>query len=484
MLTNSRAPRGALPLFATLLLGALLAPALQLAAQDPQAPTAPSMPPPITTPALMPDLGVQQEIRELRASVHALRSEVEAARATGAGASARVRELEQLLTNEQGALLEQEIRTGVARIGGWSQSDKRKLTLGGYFDTEFRIDHAGAQKDTFDQHRLVLQFEADLAGPLSFRSEIEFEGGGFVSGTGNYLSSNQILIEYAETHIAFNDAFNFKVGSLLIPFNRFNYEHDAPLQDLTDRPLVNRRIVPTTWNDAGIGIYGAFHPDFATIDYDIVLVNGFTERINAVDGTRNARASFRRDNNDNKTVAGRIGVSLDVGFLDNLSFGASAMLGKYDDENQKMATMLGLDWRLRKGPFEVLGEYAKLNLERGPGEIGATPPVPGGMDGWYLEARYRFFPESWRGDGLFGQKSSFTLVTRYDSVDSDTAGTAVDFASRGDAYRDDRRRITFGLNFRPTQQTVVKLEYQWLVEPSGIPTVDNDRIVASLATYF
>ncbi|MSR75294.1 MAG: hypothetical protein EXS14_07485 [Planctomycetes bacterium] len=437
---------------------------------------------------------LRREVAELRATVNALRAEVELAKAAGAGAAEKMKALQALLATQEGAALESEIGFGVTKIGGWATRDAKRLALGGYFDTEFRVDHAGAQNDTFDQHRLVLQLESDIGGPVSFRSEIEFEGGGFVSGSGNTLTGNQILIEFAEAHVAISDAINFKTGSLLVPFNRFNYEHDAPLQELTDRPLVDRRVVPTTWNDSGIGIYGAFHPSFATIDYDIVLVNGLTERINAVDGTRNARASFRRDNNDNKTLVGRVGFGFDVAFLDALGFGVSGMLGKYDDENRQQASMIGFDWKVRKGPFEIVGEFAKLSLERGPGEISPTPPtlpVPQGMDGWYLEARYRFFPESWRGAGLFGPKSTFTLIGRYDQVDSDTAGVAVDFAtvgnpllSRGDAYRDDRRRLTLGLNFRPTPQSVVKFEYQWFLEPAGIPDVDNDRVVASFATYF
>lgn len=434
-----------------------------------------------STPATESDVGA------LRASVEALRAEVQAARVAGDQAQQRVRELEAQLGDRDGTAMETAVREIGAKLPAIQARRDAALTVSGYFDTDFRIDHAGNTKDTFDQHRLVLKLDSDLAGPLSFRSEIEIEGGGVITGSGNYLSGNQILVEFAEAHVALSDSLNMKIGSLLIPFGRYNYEHDSPLQELADRPLVNRRLIPTTWNDSGIGIYGAFHPEFATIDYDFVLINGLTEKINAIDGTRNARASFRKDNNDNKTVAGRIGMNFDVSWLEALGLGVSGMCGKYDDENQQTATMLGFDWRLRKGPFELLGEYAKLNLDRGPGEMttSVTTNVPGGMDGWYAELRYHFFPESWRADdGLLGPRSTFCATLRYDSIDSDTGTTAVDFASRGDAYRDDRRRLTCGLSFRPVQQSVFKLEYQWFPEHSGIASVDNDRIVFSFATYF
>jgi hypothetical protein len=85
---------------------------------------------------------------------------------------------------------------------------------------------------------------------------------------------------------------------------------------------------------------------------------------------------------------------------------------------------------------------------------------------------------------MLGPRSTFSLNLRYDSVDTDISGTAVDFATRGDAYRDDRSRWSFGLSFRPVVQSVFKVEYQWFPEPASLPDVDNDRIVASFATYF
>jgi hypothetical protein len=49
-----------------------------------------------------------------------------------------------------------------------------------------------------------------------------------------------------------------------------------------------------------------------------------------------------------------------------------------------------------------------------------------------------------------------------------------------------RQRLTFGLNFRPTEDTVIKLDYQY--SPKDV-NADKERIrdngfVASVATYF
>jgi len=354
------------------------------------------------------------------------------------------------------------------------------IDLSGYFDLEFRDDNAGDRPTEFDHHRLILKAHSDITEVIAFDMELEIEGGGVGAG---HLTSSEIILEFAELSFRMSELFNLKVGALLVPFNRFNLLHDSPLQDLTDRPLVNRRIIPTTWAETGIGAFGAAYWDWGSFDYDVIVANGLTDDISASGGTRGARGSYRQDNNDNKMVIGRLGLTLDVPFFDVLNLGGSIAHGKYDDDDDHSLTMLGFDWTLKKGPFELVGEYASMNLSRGADEVMAG--VPGGMDGFYVEGRFHFFPDSWRGsNAFFTDQSTFTLVARYGEADTDDSGTAVDFAMRGDGYRDDRHRLTLGFNFRPVESTVFKVEYQIFFEPSGIEDVDNNRFVVSFATYF
>ncbi len=356
------------------------------------------------------------------------------------------------------------------------------LSVGGYFDIEFKSDDT-KDNNTFDQHRLILKFDGDVNEWISFRSEIELEGGG---ADASFLTDNEIVLEYGELHLNFDNAINLKVGALLVPFGRFNALHDSPLRDLTDRPLVNRRIVPTTWTDAGIGLYGEFNPsDSFRIDYDFVLINGLDSDFSgtAGGGMRGSRNSFRSDNNDNKMFVGRIGLTPDFAFLDALNLGFSFGWGKYDDADDQSVSMFGLDWTAKKGPFELIGEWAMLDLERGAAEIAGG--VPGGASGWYIQGNYHFFPESWRSSSkFFGDESTFTLVARYGTMDTDDSAIGIDRAARGDAFRDDAQRFTVGMNFRPIEKTVFKIEYQWWFEADGIADANNDRFVMSFATFF
>ncbi|MCA9322856.1 MAG: hypothetical protein KDB53_19100, partial [Planctomycetes bacterium] len=224
---------------------------------------------------------------------------------------------------------------------------------------------------------------------------------------------------------------------------------------------------------------------WARLDYDIVATNGLDDDFSGTrgGGFRDARNSFRADNNDSKSVIGRIGLQPRLGILDAAEFGFSFGFSQYDDNDDRCMDLFGFDWFLRKGPFELKGEYAVFDLERGPAEIASG--IPGGAEGYYVELAFHFFPESWRNTSrFFTDESTFTLVARYGTIDTDDSARGIDRMSRGDAFRDDLQRLAVGLNFRPIEKTVIRFEYQFFFEDGGIADADNDRFVISFATYF
>ena len=54
------------------------------------------------------------------------------------------------------------------------------------------------------------------------------------------------------------DWLNYRGGIILSPLGKFNLVHDSPLQDLTERPMVSRFIIPTTLSESGMGFFGTF----------------------------------------------------------------------------------------------------------------------------------------------------------------------------------------------------------------------------------
>jgi len=413
---------------------------------------------------------LEELVEEQGDRIERLQSEVERLREQQAvtRASALSEDIESYLAETEGEGGRYE---GPRSVGG-PPSYGRRVRVGGYFSLEFRDDGGGSTME-FDQHRLVPKISADVAEGITFETEIEIEGGG---ADVDFLSGNEVLVEFAELAFEIVEGkLTFKVGLILIPWGRFNQVHDDPIQDLTDRPIVSRRIAAVPFDQPGIGIEGTLElGEGWFFDYDLALVQGFDDGFSTNGGVRGARQSFRADNNDNKQVFGRFVLSPPVSFLDVLEAGTSFTYGKHDAAGDLANYGWAVDVFLKRGPFEFVGEFMTLRIEQ---PAGAPVSEPGRMRGWYVEFAYHFFPGHWRGKHvLFTEESTFTLVVRVENADLNTA-------TSGTTFRDDRDQVTIGFNFRPVERTVFKISYTFVdTELDGAG--DVDKFVLSWASYF
>ncbi len=343
--------------------------------------------------------------------------------------------------------------------------------VGGYFDNEFTIPLAGP-RSTFKAHRLILQASSYLHDNLFFNTEVEFEYGGQINANTN---DGELKIEQAWADYRIDDAFILRGGVVLMPFGIVNVLHDSDVRETTTRPLMAGSVVPTTWMDTGAGFHGLLFPtEDIQLSYEAYATNGLGNKISAADGLKKARPSFKDDNNGNKAISGRVALSPWLG----LEFGLSGYRGMYDQS--RSLTMLGGDAALAAGPFELLGEYANSLTEggsftTGSGATATTTAIPGSMDGYYVEGRYRFFPDLLQGTflgrgGGFPQ-ASMALIGRYGAADTDKATAGVT----------DKTEYVVGFNYRPVQTFVTKLEYQRITDPVG---GDKDALWSSVAVGF
>jgi len=345
--------------------------------------------------------------------------------------------------------------------------DLGRVTVGGYMDLVFRADQSGS---TFDLHQFVPEFHAEISDHVQMAGEIEFEHGGAVSG--DEETDGEIEVEFATLDFLVTEALNFRGGLVLSPLGRLNVFHDAPMLDLTDRPLVDTEIIPSTLSEAGLGAYGAFYPtEELMVDYQAYVVNGFNA--DAVQAgrldLREGRGSARQDNNNARSFVGRLGVSPRVG----TEVGVSVHTGSYDDAGDYNLTLAALDARFSQGPVEILGEGALATAEYAVDTtLTSTLTQDARAAGFYLEGRFHFLAGAVRAL----PQSVFTGVVRVDYIDRDRDV---------DGY--DRERLTFGINFRPTEATVIKNDLV-LDRNRGIGASDwgdtHTGYRMSLATFF
>jgi len=339
-----------------------------------------------------------------------------------------------------------------------------RVSVGGYLDMEFEWEQDGG--NTFDQHRFIPFITGQVSERVTVSAEIEFEHGGHVKDGGG---DGEIKLEYAVMDFSIREALNFRGGVVLSPLGSFNLLHDSPLNDLTARPVVSRQLVPTTLSEAGMGLFGSGAAgEEWVLSYEAYLVNGFNDGIITGDPgeeklrVRSGRGSQKSDNNKDKAIVARLGMSPRLG----TNFGLSVHSGKYDDDDQHRLTIGALDAKFTMGPLELQGEAALVNADI---DHELYPTVAESQHGAYAQLNYHVLHDALMNGSVV------TLVARGDWVDYDT-----------DRDGDTEDGFTLGANFRPTEETVFKLDYNWsrTTPVAGERGDTKGRFFFSFATYF
>ncbi|OGX19931.1 MAG: hypothetical protein A2Y04_04105 [Omnitrophica WOR_2 bacterium GWC2_45_7] len=344
------------------------------------------------------------------------------------------------------------------------------VTLGGYFDTEYR--DLAKTDSTFQQHRWIINIGAAMHDKLRFNSELEIEYG----GPNTPSSDGEIKVEQAYGDYLINEMVNLRAGALLVPFGRYNLYHDSDLQDLSDRPILARDIIPTTWTEAGYGFFGDMNPSIGSYEdlllkYEVYVVNGLDTGFSDT-GMGGAKNSLKIDNNEGKSIVGRVSVEPISGH--EVAF--SGYWGDYNKTDDSISG-IGMDWLSNWGPLEFVGEYAYFGVEESPT---LSSDLANFFQGAYTQFNYHFWPEFLNNTFLGSnfKDPTLTAVTRYDwaliSDDSDAGNTN---------NREDR--WTLGLNYRPIDNVVFKFEYQWNRTKSEVLEAgNNDGFITSVAMGF
>ena len=358
-----------------------------------------------------------------------------------------LRERIELLEEQQGSILDQ--------VG-------ERVTLGGY-GAVFLDTFPPDSPTTFDQ-KLELIISGHLHDRIRFYNEIDLE----VGREDERVRPEQSYIDFLMTK-----GFNLRAGVLQIPFGKWNIDHFDPRRDLTDRPIVARQIVPTTWSDIGASFFGLVPiSNSLRATYEIAVINGFDDDFVGAapgDGLRPARTLLSKDNNGDKAVVGRVALK----WYNQYEIGLSGYRGDYDTNSKNGITGIDVDLEFKPQgrkileDFELKGEYAYFKVE------GVN--TPSSLWGGYLQVNYHFWPQVLNETflGRTFNSPTFTLVGRYGHGRINTV------AGTGDLTQD---RVTLGFNYRPIENYVFKMEYQ--INNGGIERKDLNGFLTSIAWLF
>ena len=346
------------------------------------------------------------------------------------------------------------------------QARTSHVAIGGYGELTYRnassrrqnADPSGLRHQA-DLLRAVLYVGYRFSDRLLFNSELEFEHAG--SGEGSEVRG-EVSVEQAYLDFRLWDPLGLRAGLVLVPLGLVNPSHEPTTFHGVRRPGVENDVIPSTWRENGVGLYGRA----GLFAYQSYLVTGLSARSTlnpATDGFTGARGirggrtegsnSFAED----LAWASRIDVK-----TPGVLAGGSFYVGEAD-QGQVASNVPVSVWDLHAA-LEFRGAMVRaLYAEGAVGNADAVDAAQGFTDaarntvgsrlfGGYVEAAFDLLSLCPKADGQ--ALSPFFRYERYDTqlgtpgaFSKDPANSRVDY--------------TAGVTYKPVTQVAVKADYQW-----------------------
>jgi hypothetical protein len=334
------------------------------------------------------------------------------------------------------------------------------LSIGGYGEGHYQaeVGNKGDAKDTADMERLVLYAGYKFTDNILFNSEIEFEHA--TTGEGSE-SKGEVSVEFASLDFFINPLVNARAGLVLMPVGFINRIHEPVFYFGNHRPETERWIIPSTWSEMGVGLFGAITPE---LTYTTYIVNGLDAQGFTSDGIREGRGGGSNAKAENFGYIASMEYTPSA--LSGVTLGGSAYAGNagqnqvYDGFKADVFTQLyeaHIQWKYRGLEFRTLGSYGHINdaalLSAAKGEtIGSS------NYGWYTEVGYDVLPL------LFKDTPQYLApFVRYEHLDT--------IAKAPNGYADnnnkDRQIFQVGLQYKPIPNVVIKADYRNITAKQG-----------------
>lgn len=406
----------------------------------------------------------QGELEELEARLRELEKQIAALREEAAGGQ-NLAELERridLLAAEiermrTGGAAEVDVTEGQRGFGPAASkvyAVERGVSIGGYGEmlyqsfAEERQDGVPAGKtDQLDFLRAILYVGYKFSDRIHFNSEIEFEH----ASTG---SGGEVSLEFAYLDFSLRPELGVRGGMLLVPLGFLNELHEPPIFYGARRPEVESAIIPSTWRENGVGIFG----ETAFLSYRAYAIAGLDAAGFNASGIRGGRQKGARSLAEDFAFTGRV----DLTGMSGLLAGASLYTGNSgqgaDVAGQPLGARVSLfelhaQYRYRGWHFRglyakgTLGDAALVNEANA---LTGTSSVGEKQSGWYVEAAYDLMTLFPRGEWAL---APYLRYEKLDTQDTVPPGFAENPAT-------DQSLLTVGIDVKPISRVVIKADYQ------------------------
>lgn len=357
--------------------------------------------------------------------------------------------------------------------------NKMPVALGGYLEANsFYSSEDGVSEGlSFQARRLTMFMSASITKRIKFLAELEFEDG-----------TKEIGIEFAAMDVAFHPALNFRGGIIMNPIGAFNQNHDGPKWEFVERPDVAVNMLPATWSNAGFGLYGKTFRENWVLGYEAYLTNGFDNSIidneenkTFLPATKENEERFEENNSGMALMNGKIAIkNRNIGEI-GLSY-MGGVYNKFEDDG------VNLDEKRRLDVFAVdlNTTIQKTGTYVVGGVVWVMVDVPSTYTQQYGNKQQGAFIDIvqpvLKREIFNWEKAVLNLSLRLDYVDWNVGA----FDETGTDIGEHLWAITPAISFRPSAQTVFRLNYryQWQTDILNNPPARTAAWLFGFSTYF
>ena len=299
---------------------------------------------------------------------------------------------------------------------------------------------AEGRPDSVDFHRFVLFVNHEFNDWIKLFTELEIEHA--YSGNGK---PGAVELEQAYIHMDWSEKFSTEAGLFLMPVGMLNETHEPNTFYGVERNNVEKRIIPTTWWEAGIK--GTWRLDNG-VSIDAGITSGLDVDSSGV--IRSGRQKVAKAINDKQAYVGRVVYSgvpgLEIGFS---AFYQSDMAQKDTAADiEGLLTTGHVDYST--GGFRIRALYANWDLD------GTDSAEAESQWGYYLEPSYR-----WELDEYFGDIGVYFRYSNYKYFSGSLK---------------DNEIYEIGVNYWPTTNVVFKADVQEISDSDELKS-KGDKVI-------
>jgi hypothetical protein len=327
----------------------------------------------------------------------------------------------------------------------------RGLSIGGYGEVNYVNPIADSTSSAqTDALRLVTYLGYKFNERIQFNSEIEIEHARVESDD----APGEVALEFATLDFLWKPELNFRAGLLLTPMGFINEVHEPPYFYGVFRPLTERVILPATWRENGIGVFGTLGEQ---TEYRAYLMTGFNAEGFSASGIRGGRQEGGESIAENFAFVGRLDFTPDA--APGLLVGGSFYAGRAD-QNQTPDTSLWVaegHAQYRNGPFHGRALFAYSDVSNSGAlstslGLATDEGIAKSMLGGYVELAYDVWPL------LLGEDNERALepFVRFEYIDTQREVATGFVEDHNLAYS----VLSTGLSYYPHPNVVLKAEYR------------------------